>query len=125
MHPKTLLSYAFLFFGYYFILGARDSRRRLFRALGIFSDEDLKTLSKEALQKRDSYSVWDKHFNRDEVPKEQFAVGLFLEYLEDRRLNLNRGRARALSHLLFRRREREKKDEREEREERGGEKKKR
>jgi len=97
MHPKTLLSYAFLFFGYYFILGARDSRRRLFRALGIFSDEDLKTLSKEALQKRDSYSVWDKHFNRDEVPKEQFAVGLFLEYLEDRRLNLNRGRARALS----------------------------
>ncbi|CAL6415380.1 unnamed protein product [Bathycoccus prasinos] len=97
MHPKTLLSYAFLFFGYYFILGAKDSRRRLFRALGIFSDEDLKTLSKEALQKRDSYSVWDKHFNRDEVPKEQFAVGLFLEYLEDRRLNLNRGRARALS----------------------------
>ena len=69
MHPKTLLSYAFLFFGYYFILGAKDSRRRLFRALGIFSDEDLKTLSKEALQKRDSYSVWDKHFNRDDSIK--------------------------------------------------------
>ena len=97
IHPKVLLSYAFLLFAYYFILGAKDSRRRLFRALGVLSDEDLKTLSKEELLKRDSYSVWDKHFNRDEVPKEQFAVGLFLEYLEDRRLNLNRGRARALS----------------------------
>ena len=59
--------------------------------------EDLKYFSKEELNKRESTSVWDKHFNKEEVSKEQFAVALFLEYVEDHRMNLNRGRARALS----------------------------
>ena len=96
IHPKVLLSYAFLLFAYYFILGAKDSRRRLFRALGVLSDEDLKTLSKEELLKRDSYSVWDKYFNRDEVPKEQLVVGLFRVFRRST-VELKSRTARALS----------------------------
>ena len=98
--PRVALSYAFLLFAYYFILGTTNSRRRLFRAIGILSDDDLRQLRKEKESPSLQGSVWDKHFNRDEVPKDQFAVGLFLEYLEDRRLNLNRGRARALSQFF-------------------------
>ena len=110
-NSRIIVSYIFLFCAYYSILTRTDLRNSLFRNKSFgrvinnhnnnrimpIRAEDLKYFSKEELNKRESTSVWDKHFNKEEVSKEQFAVALFLEYVEDHRMNLNRGRARALS----------------------------